>query len=293
MTEVVPVLLPRGLWRDEAHLRHAVIRPVTGADEEALAAAAGESTAARVSFLLGRCLVSLEGTPLEGKVVARRLSVGDRDALLLHLRRISIGDTMDCVLACPAERCGEALDFPLRIEDLILPLLEEPEPIHETVLEIEGEPWTVRFRVPTGTDQEDAVAWMSDEGPQVAAARLADRCVQRASGPGAVDANRLPDFLLEGLSEALAAAEPQADLVLRLTCPECGEHFATRFDVASYFLAELVPDHDRLHRHVHLLALHYHWSESEILSLTPRKRRLYLDLLSEHGGGPVGVGNAA
>jgi hypothetical protein len=32
---------------------------------------------------------------------------------------------------------------------------------------------------------------------------------------------------------------------------------------------------------VHLLALHYHWSEAEILGMTQQKRRLYLDLLSD------------
>jgi hypothetical protein len=36
---------------------------------------------------------------------------------------------------------------------------------------------------------------------------------------------------------------------------------------------------------VHLLAYHYHWSESEIMGMSERKRRVYLDLLLDQIGG--------
>lgn len=36
---------------------------------------------------------------------------------------------------------------------------------------------------------------------------------------------------------------------------------------------------------VHVLALHYHWSEAEILSLPSSKRARYLALLARHVGG--------
>ncbi|MGH7620647.1 MAG: hypothetical protein ACREPM_25830 [Gemmatimonadaceae bacterium] len=36
---------------------------------------------------------------------------------------------------------------------------------------------------------------------------------------------------------------------------------------------------DRLIEEVHVLALHYHWSESDILRLTRAKRQRYLALL--------------
>ena len=34
---------------------------------------------------------------------------------------------------------------------------------------------------------------------------------------------------------------------------------------------------------VHALALHYHWSEGEILGLDVRRRRRYLELLTDAG----------
>jgi len=242
---------------------------------------------------LGRCLVSLEGVPVEGTETARGLSVGDRDALLLHLRRISIGDAMDCQLACPAADCGQRMDFLLSVDDLLLPPPDAPGPSHEVALEVDGGTWTVRFRPPTGVEQEEVAERLASEGAEAAAARLAESCVERVVGPDGGLHEVLPRELLDRLSAAVAEVEPQADLVLRLVCPECGEPFATRLDPAAYFLAELTSDRDRLHRHVHLLAFHYHWSEAEILSLTPRKRRVYLGLLAAELGGESARGVAA
>ena len=39
---------------------------------------------------------------------------------------------------------------------------------------------------------------------------------------------------------------------------------------------------DALYEELHLLALHYHWGEAEILGLTSAKRRRYLGLLASH-----------
>ena len=41
---------------------------------------------------------------------------------------------------------------------------------------------------------------------------------------------------------------------------------------------------DSLYQELHLIAAHYHWSESEILRLTTSKRRRYLRLIESHAG---------
>jgi hypothetical protein len=41
---------------------------------------------------------------------------------------------------------------------------------------------------------------------------------------------------------------------------------------------------DALYQELHLLAVHYHWSESDILRLTASKRRRYLRLIESHAG---------
>jgi len=74
---------------------------------------------------------------------------------------------------------------------------------------------------------------------------------------------------------------PQIDLELELVCPECGHEFVVPFDITQFFLSEMRTDRQQLAREVHHLAFHYHWSETEILSLTRSRRHMYLSLLSE------------
>jgi hypothetical protein len=88
----------------------------------------------------------------------------------------------------------------------------------------------------------------------------------------------LPEAAFAALDEALAAADPQADLELGVECPSCGERSSTRFDIGSFLWAELEHFAVRTLREIHVLASAYGWSESQILELGAR-RRLYLELL--------------
>ena len=43
-----------------------------------------------------------------------------REALLLHLRRLLVGDRLACVLSCPDPACGEPMDVELAVEELLV-----------------------------------------------------------------------------------------------------------------------------------------------------------------------------
>jgi hypothetical protein len=66
-----------------------------------------------------------------------------------------------------------------------------------------------------------------------------------------------------------------------LACPECSRTFLNPFDTTAFFLDEMRITAGQLLREVHALALHYHWSEADILSLTRERRRSHLSLLSD------------
>jgi hypothetical protein len=73
----------------------------------------------------------------------------------------------------------------------------------------------------------------------------------------------------------------ELEVELDLTCPECSLTFLAPFDTTAFFFHEMQINGDQLLREVHLLALYYHWSEAEILSLSRDRRRAYLGLLSD------------
>jgi len=280
-----PVMLRSGCWQDGACQREVRVRAVAEDDEglvDDLNAAA--LPLERNTRLLERCVL---GLGREEDV--SQLSLGDRETLLLHARRLTFGSQIDCVLSCP--ECGERMDFQLQVDRLLAQQDAAAPPLYfEETMQAGGESFRVRFRLPCGADLEDAlreakrrlvdavqtvlarsVAWVRSDGESADTTTLA-----------AISMDEWPSELAGRISERMAALDPQAETALQLTCPACRQSFTTFFDIGDYFFRELRTREQRRYREVHQLALAYHWSETEILSMSPRKRQLYLDLLAEN-----------
>jgi len=273
------VTLPGGLWQDGVCHRQAGLRPLTGEDEAFLLESGDLMSAAeRTTALLARCLTRLGNLGLaEPQSLARSLTVGDREALLLHLRRLTVGERLQCLLQCPDLDCGEKMDLELRVTDLVLPPYAEPRPEHEATVGENGATHRVRFRLPTGADQE-VVAPIASANPAAAADLLLRRCVLQMEPD---EGDELPESVKEALPPLLAELDPQAELLLNMHCPACRQPFTALFDTAAYFFQEISNRAAHLYRQVHLLAFYYHWSEVEIMGMTAVKRQRYLDLLAE------------
>lgn len=283
MTSTVPIILPGGLWCHGVRYQEAELRPLVGADE-AFLLEEGEMflPAQKITALLTRCVTRIGPvTPVTPETL-RSLTVGDREALLLHLRRLTLGNPMPAVLSCPYPACSEKMDLGLQVSDFLLPPYACDQEWHETTVTAHGIAYGIRFRLPTGADQE-AGASLARSDPYAAAELILRRCVAQVTldaGQGASLAE-WPPPVAQQLPALMSELDPQAELVLQLTCPACRGAFSALFDTASYFFQELVGQATSFYREVHTLAFYYHWSEAEILSLTAKKRHRYLDLLAE------------
>ncbi len=278
----VHAALPGGLWVDGACHRDAALRPVTGADEAFLAEAAAQLMPAEwATEVLARCITRLGpyGPPTAAHL--RALTVGDREALLLQLRRATLGDRMDCTVDCPDKPCGQRMDLALEVGDLLLPPYPDPQPAYEEAFREDGATWRVEFRLPTGLDQEEVArsASTAEEGARMLLARCVDGI--RVSGRRRNGTGDLPPAVSQRISAAMAERDPQGELLLDLSCPACGRAFASMLDTAQYLRRELTGLSEQLYREVHLLAFHYHWAEQDIMAMTPRRRRRYLELIAE------------
>jgi hypothetical protein len=78
-------------------------------------------------------------------------------------------------------------------------------------------------------------------------------------------------------SRDLALADPLAEARVQLTCPGCGHEWDDTLDLALFVWAEVEARAKRLLLDVHQLARAYGWTEGEILALSERRRRFYLD----------------
>jgi len=84
---------------------------------------------------------------------------------------------------------------------------------------------------------------------------------------------------LQAVADRMAAADPQGDVELALTCPACGHAWPAAFDIASFFWTEVDAWARVLLHEIHALASAYGWREVDILALTPWRRRAYLELI--------------
>ncbi len=274
--------LPRGVPRGRGWTCEAWLRPLTGADEAFLQEeAAGLAPVERSSALLARTLVRLGTSRTVTREVIGSLTLGDRDALMLHLRASTLGPGIDAVLVCPSAGCGQRMDLELPVSDLLLPPYPERKRTYRTVIKTQGSCKTFRFRLPTVEDQEKACLLASNDAAAAAELILKNCLLGGVDGEAADRVDEVTPTERLALARAMAELDPQAEIRLNLKCPECGSPFDFVFDPVDFFFRELADDRQRLYREVHLLALHYHWSEREILDLTRNKRRLYLGLLAE------------
>ena len=248
----------------------AVLRTLTGYEEAWLAQHRDVPNAVKTTRLLTACVLSLDDDepPCD---MARRMLVGDRDYLMLQLRRLTFGDRILAVVNCPACETRMNADFDASA------IAIEPGAAHEAsfAIEVPGSNGNVGraicFRLPTGADQEAVLGLDVETG--------ADKLLERCFLTGVAE-----PLATEQKARAITAIEeraPRIDLELELTCPECSHAFVTPFDTTAFFLDELRATTGQLFREVHFLAFYYHWKEPEILSLARDRRRAYLSFLSD------------
>ncbi len=270
----VTLRLRHGLHVDgEAH-RDAVLRPLCGADELALEEA-GTLPARRVTTLLGSIVQSIGAIAPIGEAEVRRLTIGDRERLLLALRAATFGPEVETLVTCGA--CGATTEVPLDLRDALTPA-NEAEARAEGSFSVDG--LTVRFRLPTGADQERA-AERALIDPEAAAAILLGAClspaVNRAKTEPAPD-NADWSALIAALEAAVRAADPDAESVIALSCAGCGAPLRAVLDAHALLRGALGTGRSVL-EDVHRLAATYHWTEADILALPTRRRQRYLALL--------------
>ncbi len=235
-----------GLRRDRADgavLRRAVVTLRDPAQLlSAWEAAAGLPRAAR-----GVGVVQAAGL-VEDMDAALDLPISDAAALAIRVQVEAFGATVDGVLDCAA--CGQELDVEV-------PLAE---------LGSGGGASTrvgdLAVRAPTTRDLLEA-----RDGEE-----LLERCV--GVGAGSLDGE--VRAAVEAAAEELAGP---AGVVVRAECPECGATVSAPLDPGALLWERVAAAVPAALAEVAELASAFGWSETEVLGLSPRRRRAYLELV--------------
>jgi hypothetical protein len=188
-----------------------------------------------------------------------RLPLGRRDARILRLLQ---GQALEATATCPA--CGEQAQFAVDAEALLARAEEAVEP---APVELDG--LVLAWRPPDSDDVSAAAAAGDLEGAERV---LLGRCVS-----GVAD-GALPAEARAAVADAMARADPLAEVLVDVGCPACGHDFVSELDVSTFAWAELRRRARALLEEVDVLARAYGWTEAEVLALDERRRAAYLEL---------------
>jgi hypothetical protein len=187
--------------------------------------------------------------------------VGRRNRALFELHSTCFGAQLRGWSSCPA--CGEKVEFEVDGRQL---LNASPSQEPSATVTARG----ASFRLPTSRDLADVLAGDSES----AAHRLLDRCRIDDASSGEVSHEALTE-----IGDALAAADPLAEVQLALDCPSCNHRWNDALDVGDFVWAEIESRARRLLWEVHMLASAYGWSEAQTLRLSPARRASYLRMV--------------
>lgn len=198
------------------------------------------------------------------------MSIGKRDSFLLTLREITFGHLVLGLTRCP--ECSESLELDFEVDDLRS--RSESNSESEKSISLSGYDLEIR---PFNTYDLQSIVHSKD----VSSARneLLRRCILRIQYQGKdFHPDGLPSAVIDAVEGKLEEMDPQADVRLALSCPSCSCKWEAPFDIVSFFWIEIDSWARHVLREVQSLAGKYGWSESDILSMSPIRRRIYLEM---------------
>lgn len=198
--------------------------------------------------------------------MAEEIATADRDWLLAETYKRTYGTKIESTISCT--ECDSLIDLNFDLDQLLAFIQSEdsekqPKYVDEDIFELED---GCRFRLPRGSD-EFAIIGLP---PEEAESKLMERCLVQAS-PN--------EKTQERLKSAMEQVAPIIETELKVRCPDCSKQQTIFFDIQSFLLSALMSDRKRIGIEVHRLAMAYHWSHDEILSLPRSLRRLYLSYI--------------
>lgn len=200
------------------------------------------------------------------------LSIGERDAGLLQLREWMFGSQLLNIASCPT--CSERIEWINNVADLRVPQSQTTA----ATFNMQVDNYNIQFRLPNSYDLSKAASKEYSLNPK----KLLAECIISAQKDAHdCDATELPAQVFELLDERMGSEDPQANIVMNLSCPACGHAWEAQFDIVSYLWTEIDNWAKHVLQDVAVLAAAFGWSEQQVLSLSPRRRQLYLDIVNQ------------
>lgn len=228
------VILPGGfIAQDGSLIKYAEVRELNGMDEEAVSKSGTPGKA--LAAMLQRGVISIGANPVDKADLDQLLS-GDRDALLIGIRRVTFGDTIEFEMSCP--HCGTELELSVDLnKDIPIKTLEDP--INDrTFTYMSKKHGAIVASLPTGLVQKKLIENSDKTSSELNTILLAG-CVKSVNGEpsiGATTALTLGMADRENIIKEIFDRTPGPRLgEVTTTCEACGEELSTPLSLADLF----------------------------------------------------------
>lgn len=226
------VKLPGGFIEKGEVIKTAEVRELTGIDEEAIAKAS--TTGKALNVLLQRGLVKIGSRDATLADLDNLLS-GDRDAILIGVRRVTFGDTLDLSVICG--NCAETQDVSVHLEDDV-PTQTLNDPIIDRTWRVETKKGYVTVTLPTGITQKKLLE-NSDKTSAEINTLLLSGCVLSVNDQPSMGASTVLNLSMADRSkiiEEILERNPGPRLgEVKKTCRACGENIALPLSLVDLF----------------------------------------------------------
>lgn len=230
------VVLPGGLLDMDGNVvTDAEVWELTGEDEEALAKADATKNIGRfISTLLKRGVVRIGEEEPVSKGTLDSLLIGDRDMLLLAIRKATYGHEMEYGTRCPY--CFEQLEAVIDLNTDV-PIKKMDEPKHSYEVPLRNDKKAV-VRLAQGEDQDKILSLVGKSVPEMNTALLGS-CVLTIDGnptQGAASVRALGMQDRKTLLDFITAEQPGPKYEeVKINCPACEREVSLDIDLGVLF----------------------------------------------------------
>ena len=227
------VILPGGYILPNGELvTKAEVKELTGADEEAISKAG--STAKSLNVLLQRGLVKLGDSEVSKEDLDALLS-GDRDAILLGIRKATFGKKLTVNIRCTSCSQDQSSDINL---DEDVPVKSLADPVSDRVWEVETKQGAVRLALPNGITQKKLMDNLEKTSSEVNTMLLAG-CILSINGAPSIGASTALSLGMADRSkiiEDIIERNPGPRLgEVKKVCKACGEDISLPLSLLDLF----------------------------------------------------------
>jgi len=226
--------LPGGFYdpMEDQMVTTAEVRELTGADEEAIVKITEPGKA--LMTILEKATVTIGGKPAD-KETLNMLLAGDREALLLGIRRVTFGNEIELEAVC--DRCPELQTFKIDLtKDVKVKSLDDRLADRRFVLDLKV--GKVKVALPTGDTQLKLINASNKNTAELDTLLLSD-CVQEINDVPVLDQAQIRNLGIKDrrtLLEEIANRNPGPLLSeVKKACGTCGQEVELPLTLADLF----------------------------------------------------------